>query len=52
MQPNACSTRKPQKDIGNLADKPEQHALPHEFVSVLWPALQIGGLSGRHLLIT
>jgi hypothetical protein len=32
-------------------DKAERGALPHELVLVLWPALQLGGISGRHLRI-
>jgi len=52
MQPNACATRKLKGNMDKPEDKPERNALPDELVSVLWPALQVGGISGRHLQIT
>jgi hypothetical protein len=52
MPPNACATRKLQGNMDKPEGKPERNALPDELLSVLWPALQVGGISGRHLQIT
>jgi hypothetical protein len=51
MQPNACATRKLQGKMDKPEGTPERNGLPHELVSILWPALQVGGISGRHLRI-
>jgi len=46
MQLNACATRKLLGNMDRPEDKPERNALPRELLSVLWPALQLGSVSG------
>ena len=56
MQPNVCAI---QKVKGDMVEPPppkadgkpprRQNALPPEVLDIIWPALQVGGLSGMFL---
>lgn len=51
MQPNACAIRKVKDDMakgaeGNGSLERPRDGLPPEILDVIWPALQVGGLSG------
>ncbi len=58
MQPNACAIRKVQEDMTKPSTEsganggPPQHRndLPPEIIEIIWPALQVGGLSGTFRL--
>jgi hypothetical protein len=54
MQPNACAVQKIKEDMApgqqsgaNGGGSPQrQNDLPPEIKEIIWPALQVGGLSG------
>ncbi|PSS12961.1 hypothetical protein M430DRAFT_143450 [Amorphotheca resinae ATCC 22711] len=52
MQPNACAVRKVAADMtgdganGEKDPRRSQNGLPPEILDIVWPALQVGGLSG------
>jgi hypothetical protein len=54
MQPNACAIRKVKEDMtkpsaesGANGESPQRrNDLPPEIIEIIWPALQVGGLSG------
>jgi hypothetical protein len=55
MQPNACAIQKIKEDMApglqsgaNGGGSPRrQNDLPPEIKEIIWPALQVGGLSGK-----
>jgi hypothetical protein len=57
MQPNACAIRKVREDMvpseqsGANGEPPgRRNDLPPEILEILWPALQVGGLSGMSIV--
>jgi hypothetical protein len=56
MQPTICTTQKVKGDMSPLQSpkrdsEPPQggKGLPPEILEIIWPALQVGGLSGMYL---
>ena len=56
MQPNACAIRKVREDMvsseqsGANGEPPRRrNDLPPEILEIMWPALQVGGLSGMSI---
>jgi hypothetical protein len=52
MQLNACSVKRLKEDMGpqrpgDSEGPDEQNDLPPEILDIIWPALQVGGASGK-----
>jgi hypothetical protein len=56
MQPNICAIQKVKGDMAQSQPSrrdpeppPRRNDLPPEILEIIWPALQVGGLSGMSL---
>jgi len=58
MQPNICAIQKVKGDMAQsqppktgAEPPPRRNDLPPEILEIIWPALQVGGLSGMYLCL-